>query len=399
MRKIKIIYILLLSIIFIERINAIDIYSNNGVLYNLNEDKILFSKNSQEKVQIASLTKIMTAIVAIENIEELNQKTIISKEAFIGLDGYAKAGFEIGQTVTYEDLLYGLLLPSGAECANALALSVSGNIEDFVKLMNEKAQELGLENTSFSNPIGMDDINNYSTVEEVAEMLKYALKNEKFHKIFTAKEYTATTGLKLEATIKERAQKYQLDASNIIGSKTGFTDEAGFCLASIASINNVDYLLVTTNADTKMPYQVIDAVNVYNHYSKNYSYKKILNYNQYLTSLEIKDSKQKEYKIYSENDKYLYLNNEVNIQDLTYEYEGIKTITKTIKKNEYLGKIIVKYQDETIFTYDIYLEENIRYYNYPLIIATLIMALTTIIMVLKNRRKKYYNKKNRGDKK
>ena len=136
MRKVKIIWILLLSIIFIEKIGAIDIYSNNGILYNMNENKILFSKNSQEKVSIASLTKIMTAIVAIENIDDLNQEITISEQAFIGLDGYAKAGFKIGQTVTYEDLLYGLLLPSGAECANALALSISGNIEDFVKLMN-----------------------------------------------------------------------------------------------------------------------------------------------------------------------------------------------------------------------------------------------------------------------
>lgn len=387
MRKVKIIWILLLSIIFIEKIGAIDIYSNNGVLYNMNENKILFSKNSQEKVSIASLTKIMTAIVAIENIDDLNQEITISEQAFIGLDGYAKAGFKIGQTVTYEDLLYGLLLPSGAECANALALSISGNIEDFVKLMNEKAQELGLENTRFSNPIGMDDINNYSTVEEVAQILKYALKNEEFYKIFITKEYTTTTGIKLEATIKERAQENQLDASKILGSKTGFTDSAGYCLASIASINNVNYLLVTTNANTNMPYQVLDAINVYNYYSENYSYKKILSYNQYLASIEIKRSKQKEYKIYSNNDKYLYLSNEINVNDLTYEYDGIKTITKDIEKNEYLGKIDIKNKNEIIFTYDVYLEEDIKYYNYPLIIVTLFTILIITIIIIKKIKK------------
>lgn len=226
----KIIILILAYILTIPNIKAIDINSNHAILYNMNDDKIIYEKNAHERVKIASLTKIMTAIIVLENIDNIKTTTQITSDAYIGLEDYALAGFKIGDVVTYEDLLYGLMLPSGAECAIQLALSITGSKEEFVKLMNEKAQELGLNNTHFSNPIGADEIDNYSTPYELAQLLKYALKNNDFYRIFITKEYTTTNGIKLESTLNERIKGYDIDVSNILGAKQDLQMKQDFVL-------------------------------------------------------------------------------------------------------------------------------------------------------------------------
>ena len=386
MKKITItVFIILYSILPIINIKALDTYSKNAILYNMNEDKILFEKDSNEKVKVASLTKIMTTIIALENINDIKEETKMPIEAFKDLDGYVTSGFKINQTVTYEDLLYGTMLPSAADCANAIALKVSGTIEEFVKLMNKKAQELNMESTHFSNPIGMDD-DNFSTVNDIAILLKYALKNQEFYKIFTAKEYITSTNLKLESTIIEKSKPYNLDVSSILGSKTGFTDEAGNCLATISKINGVKYLLVTTNVSIKNSYHIVDAINVYDYYSKNYSYKKILNYDQLIKTINVDKLFEKQYDIKSDNDIYLYLNNEIDTNNLTYEYEGTEEITNDTNQDESIGKLDIKYNNEIIYTYDIFIDKKISFYNIKLYITSLLVI--TIVLIFTKKRKK-----------
>lgn len=385
----KKILITIIALIYIVNVKALDINSEYAILYNLNEDKIIYEKNSQDKTPIASLTKIMTAIVALENIDDINEYITLPKEAFNNLNGYVKAGFKINEKVTYKDLLYGLLLPSGAECANAIAILVGGNIDNFVILMNNKAKALGLTNTNFSNPIGMDE-GNYSTASDVAALLKYALKNKQFFEIFTTRKYIATNNLILESTILEKAKNFNLDPKNILGAKTGFTDDAGYCLASIAKIDGVKYLFVTIKGDTDKPTQLIDAINTYDYYSKNYSYKKILTYNQSLISIPIKNGIEKEYQIYSEYDKYEYLNNNIDIKNIKYEYEGIKEITKNLKKDDYLGKIKILYENKAIYEYPIYLKKTIKYIDYKKIAIGLLAIIIILIYKIKH---KCYTKK------
>lgn len=374
----KITITILLYILLITNVNALEINSKNAILYNLNDNNIIYEKNSDEQVKVASLTKIMTTIVALENITNIKEEVIVPKEAFIGLDGYVKAGFKPGEKVTYEDLLYGIMLPSGADSANAISILVSGNIDSHVEKMNKKAQELGLKNTHFSNPIGKDE-DNYSTVKDMAIILKYALQNETFYKIFTTKEYRTTNNIELKSTVQDKYTNSSIDTSYILGSKTGFTDEAGYCLASISKRNNINYLLVTTKADTNYPHQITDAIKTYKYYEENYGYKKIINYNQPITTLKVKDSLQKNYKITSSNDKYLYLENNFIKEKLEYTYEGIKEITKDIKKNTYLGKIQVKYENNIIYEQEVYLEDNITYINYKLISITILLIIIFII--------------------
>ena len=132
----KIVFGLIIFLTFIN-VYALDINSKNAVLYNLNDDNVIYEKSKDEKIQIASLTKIMTSIVAIENIDNINDYLTLKQSAPKGLEGYAKAGFNVADKVTYEDLLYGIILPSGADAVQAIANNVSGSIDDFVELINE----------------------------------------------------------------------------------------------------------------------------------------------------------------------------------------------------------------------------------------------------------------------
>ena len=375
-----IIYILLP----ITSIKALEINSENAILYNMNEDTILYEKNADEKVKVASLTKIMTTILALENIEDYKKEIEMPKEAYTGLEDYVTSGIQPYEKVTIEDLLYGTMLPSAADCANALAIEVSGNVDDFVELMNQKAQELGMTSTHFSNPIGIDD-DNYSTVKDIATLLKYALKNETFYQIFTTKEYTTTNNILLESTLIEKSRPYGIDVTNILGSKTGFTDEAGNCLASISKINKVKYLLITTNASIEKSYHIADARDVYDYFSSNYGYKKIIGENKLIKTIKIKDVMEKEYNIYADVDKYMYLENEFDIDNLTYEYEGIEEITRDTNQEEKLGKIIIKSEDKVLYEYDVFLDEKIEFYDMRLLL--LIPVVIIVLIILKKQKK------------
>ena len=161
-----------------------DITGEYVTLYNMNEDMLIYSKNDTKKTSIASLTKIMTTLVAIENIDDLEKVITIKERDFDGTVGYSKAGFSVGDKVTYLDLLYGIILPSGADAVNAIVNNTLG-YNSFIKKMNETAKKIGMNDTSFANPIGKDDENNYSTSSDIAKLLKYALKNETFKKVFT----------------------------------------------------------------------------------------------------------------------------------------------------------------------------------------------------------------------
>lgn len=219
MKKIILFFLLLL---FPFAINAFEIKSESAILYNLNENKVIYELYPDKKVSIASMTKIMTAIVALENIDSLDEEVVMTSDMFKTLkeQNASVAGFYIGEKVTYRDLLYGLMLPSGADAAQALAIKTSGGVDNFVNKMNQKAKALGLKNTNFANPTGLDDPKNYSTTRDVAIILKYALNNEDFKEVFNADKYITSNK---KHTFVATRNKYNFDASFITGSKTGFT--------------------------------------------------------------------------------------------------------------------------------------------------------------------------------
>jgi len=371
----KKIVIFIISFIFINNVYALDLNSKYAYVYNVKEDKVMYEKDSNKEIKVASLTKIMTAIIAIENIDNINKEVIISARDYRDYPEYAVAKFNIGERVTIKDLLFGALLPSGSEAVNALVRVTTDSEEEFIKLMNEKALELNLKNTHFSNPIGKDD-NNYSTMSDIAKILEYALKNKTFKEIFETKTHNVNNHLLNGPLV-------YLNTNLINGAKTGFTYEAMYCLASFSNKYNFNYIVVTAYADS---YENVmnDHINIYEYFYDNYNY---YNYNVNF-NIEIKNGINKYYNI-DQNFK-IYLNNK---DLLTYKYEGIKEINQSIKYKDKLGKILIYYDDELIDYVDVYLNQKIEYKNYlllnTLIIILLILIILTIIDNLKNINKKH----------
>lgn len=250
--------------------------SQNAVLVRLSDQRVIFTKKSGKTIYPASLTKIMTAIVVLEHLDHLDERITLSSQMFQKLykEDASMAGFLPDETVPAIDLLYGVLLPSGAECCIGLANHIAGSEDAFVSLMNAKARKLGMRHTHFTNATGLNDKNHYTTVADLAKLLEYALQNDTFRKIFTTSRHSTTAaslhpqGITYYSTLFAHMSSPDFHGGSILGGKTGYTTEAGLCLASLATKGNQEYILVTAGAkgnhDTEQ-YNIKDAFNVYKH--------------------------------------------------------------------------------------------------------------------------------------
>lgn len=227
--------------------------SPHAVLLDAGSGTVLASKSAEDQIFPASMVKIMTVFTAVEHIRNLKAKVTMDAgiyDALYAADA-SRAGFEPGEEVTIQELLYGALLPSGAECCMELALQAAGSESAFVELMNQKAQKMGLTSTHFANCTGLHSDNQYSTVTEIGKILREALKNKTFYKVFTTKSYTANAtdihpdGFTFESSMFKEMDSSTVIGGEILGGKTGYTDEAGRCLASLAEIDGRRYILVT----------------------------------------------------------------------------------------------------------------------------------------------------------
>ena len=256
-------------------ISAGKLKSRNAILLRLTDHAILMTKNSKERIYPASLTKMMTAIVAIENLPDLKEQIKLTNSTFQGLreTDASMAGFLPGEQVRVIDLLYGIMLPSGAECCIGLADQIAGSEHDFVKMMNQKATDLGMKDTHFENATGLHNSNHYTTVKDLAILLSYALQNDTFRDIFTSSHYSTPPtnkhpgGITFYNTMFAGLRSQNIAGGEILGGKTGYTDEAGLCLASLARVGKQEYILITAGAEgnhQSVQYNIIDALAVYN---------------------------------------------------------------------------------------------------------------------------------------
>ena len=385
----KILTIIITFVLFTLKTNALElnITSKTAILYNLDNETVLYEKNADEKVSIASLTKIMTALIALENIKDLDEQIIMTQEDFDGLieANLVTAGFTKGQIVTYKDLLYGLLLPSGAEAAKALARNIAGSEEKFIQKMNDKVKQLGLKNTHFSTVIGLDDENNYSTAREISIIFKEALKNKYFKEIIQTDKYQSSDGkVTLKSTIQSSAQRFNIDVSYILGGKTGTTTGAGLCLATIAKANNINYMLVTTGAtyDKKAPHHIEDAKIIYDYFINNYNNQEIVNKNKSFKTIKTKYTKKETLKLYPSKSLTLYLPNNYNQKDVKLIYQGKNEITPFIKKGETLGTLKIYYQDKLLDTQKITLKETLNFNIINFIKQEIILIISSIILLI-----------------
>ena len=256
------------------KISASALNSPHAILVDVSDQTILMQKNSGDKIYPASMTKMMTAIVALENLPNLHEKITLSPSIFSPLQKQdaSMAGFSPNEKVRTVDLLYGALLPSGAECCLGLAQRVAGTESDFVKLMNRKAAQLGMKHTHFANTTGLQNSNHYTTVKDLSILLCYALKNSTFRQIFTTAHYTSAAtsehpeGISFSSTLFQSLPDATVPGGKILGGKTGFTDEAGLCLASLAEKDGRDYICVTSGAKgthSTSPNHIKDACTVF----------------------------------------------------------------------------------------------------------------------------------------
>lgn len=384
----KMLLFIIMFFIAITGVDAleVDLYSKNAILYNYDLDEVLYEKDADEVISIASMTKIMSAIVLLENTNDLDQKIVLTEKHFDGLNelGVSVAGFYRGQTVTYRDLFYGILLPSGADAVQALAIEVFGSNEILVEKMNEKADYLDLKDTHFANPYGLDHSEHHSTVREVATVLKYALKNDVFKTIYTTRKYlTSDTNLTLYSTIVDPLKTIGKSADYIKGSKTGFTYQAGRCLSSIAYDNedDVNYLLVTAGTANIRYYPVLDAINIYETAFKEYSNNIIFQNGDIVTKLKTKYAKEKEIDLVIKEDIKLFLeDSEFDKSKISYTYKLPDKITKILKANEKIGSVTISYDGKEIKTSDLYLKSDMHF-SFLRFLLNIILPIGIIVIV------------------
>ena len=323
---------------------------------------------------MASTTKIMTAIVTIENCN-LDTSIEVSKKA-AGTGG-SRLGLKTGDKITIRDLLYGLMLRSGNDCAVCLAEYVGGSIEGFSNLMNQKAEELNLKNTNFETPHGLDSENHYTTAYELALLSNYALKNQVFAQIVGTKNYSII----INGNPKELTNTNELlgELSGVYGIKTGFTNGANRCLVTACKRDNIDIICVVLGADTKK-FRTEDSIKLINYIFNNFqsvnleeliinefeNWKKI-NMDQFIINKGI--SQELELKL--NNLEYTFLPIRKDIKNnLLVSIDCEKSFEAPVDNNLEIGSVKVQIDDNIILSTSIITENSINkksalsYYNY-----------------------------------
>lgn len=233
-----------------------NLYSENCCLMEKDTGKILYAFAEDTLAFPASLTKIMTTIVAIDSLKNLNESYIFTQKKISDLvvQDASMAGFAADEKVTAKDLIYGTMLPSGGEAAEGLAECASNSVTDHVKKMNDKLKDYGLSKSNFTNVTGLHNKDNVSTAREIAEMVRYGLNNKEFRDVFTNQVYVTSKtaqhpdGVELKYSVIKYQDLMEHQGFKILGGKTGYTEEANLCLASIAEVKGKEYILVTLGA-------------------------------------------------------------------------------------------------------------------------------------------------------
>lgn len=325
-----------------------------GLIFDRSSKTILYEKNGLKQVPMASTTKIMTAIVVLENADLTDIVTIDKKAA--GTGG-SRLGLKVNDKITVHDLLYGLMLCSGNDAAVALAIHVGGSAEGFANMMNETANEMGLVNSHFITPHGLDQDGHYTTAYELACMADYALKIPKFKEIVSTKSYTVTINAQSKTITNTNELLGNLDG--VYGVKTGFTNGANRCLVTACKRGNLDIITVVLGADTKK-IRTQDSIKLIEYAYKNYhviDLEKIVqeqfeNWKQ-LNEKCIYINKGKTNQIHLELEEMQYKTMAVkntDIDNISIEINSLYYLEAPVSEKEIIGSVKIKLKDETIGT-------------------------------------------------
>ena len=369
-------------------------YSEASILIDSNTGKILYEKNSKEKMYPASTTKIMTAILTIENCD-LNDIATVSYNAVMSVpSGYSNAALQIDEQLTLGQLLEVLLVHSANDAANVLAEHVGGSNESFATMMNTKANEIGCSNTHFTNPSGKHDDNHYTTAYDLALITQYCMKNSTFRSIVSKSSCTIAPTNKYEQRHYNNTNELVIPNENkkadnyyykyAIGVKTGYTKEAKNCLISASNKDNFELISVVLGSkatELGLSGRNIDSINLLNYGYNNYTIKKLKNKNDIIKQVEVanatKDTKNLDIVI---SDNIVALMNQNDSFNTTLPEIQIDNLTAPISQNAVVGKI--KYNVNGIeYTSDLLASHNVeKSKTGPLIIRIILLLLIIFII-------------------
>ena len=353
-------------------ITGFDITAKAGMLVSMDTGEILYSNNIDNKVFPASITKIMTVTLMLESEKyDPAGKVAMTKEVedLILGTGSAVSNFQIGEEITQLDLVYTVLMSSFGDCAYLAAIYYGGSVDEFVNMMNNKAEELGLTGTHYSNPVGLHDEQTYTTVRDIYTLTTYALKNETFKTVCETSRYT------IEATNK--SAKRILSTTNFLqdpntnyyyqyakGVKTGYTDEAGRCLVSTASYNGYNYMCILMNCppNADKRYEFIESANLYRWAFNNFSFKQVANSTEPVCEIPVELSLDTDFvSLYFEKPFVTVLPNGADDSTIVVKTKlSSDKVEAPVKKGDVLGTADIVYAEQVIGTVNLVAGDNVK---------------------------------------
>lgn len=409
----KIIYILLIFLIlpflmtnFSFASKQLETYSAADLIVESSTGKIIYEKNSREKRYPASTTKVMTALLTLEKCN-LSDIATVSADAIILPSGYSNANLQAGEQISIENLLYALLVKSANEAATVLAEHIAGSVENFSNMMNERAKELGCENTHFVNANGIHNEDHYTTAYDLFLITKEAMKNETFRKIVstpsytlpatnkypTADRYLKNTNDLIRVNKSTRADNYYYQYA--IGVKTGYTKEAKNCLISASNKDGLEFISVVLGAgstENGLSERYLDTINMFNYAYDNYENATIKNRDEIIDTTEIKNGTKetKDLKLSLKDDLIAFVPKDFDSNNLSYKINLNDNLFAPIITGDTVGTVTYTVND-TDYTIDllagstVYEKTDISIY---LVIVGLTLLLFAIILMPKKKRNK-----------
>ncbi|SJZ33863.1 D-alanyl-D-alanine carboxypeptidase (penicillin-binding protein 5/6) [Garciella nitratireducens DSM 15102] len=346
------IFIFILSIQITSASN-LNISCESAIVIEQNTGRILYSKNIDRKRAMASTTKIMTAIVAIEN-GHLDDIITISQNA-AEIEG-SSIYLEANEHLTLEELLYGLMLRSGNDAAYAIAEYIGGgNVEKFINMMNRKAEEIGANNTHFMNPHGLHDKQHYTTAHDLAKITAYAMKNETFKKIISTKNKTISWENHEWNRSLTNKNKMLWNYQGGNGVKTGYTTDAGKCFVSSAFRNNIQLIAVVLKSNDIWK----DATALLDYGFDHYKPYKVISKEDYLKSISVIEGTKDRIRTYSKKDVIIPIRKEEK-DKIQVKIVLPEEIQAPVMREQIVGKLEVYVNNEKIDSTDIYVKDSIQ---------------------------------------
>ncbi len=336
--------------------------AESAILIEASTGKILFEKNSHEKLSPASMTKMMSMLLVMEAIENdvIKWDDIITVSQRASSMGGSQILLEVGEKMSVEDLFKGVAVGSANDAVVALSEAVAGSVEEFVEMMNKRASELGLTDTNFKNPHGLDEVNHYSSAHDMSIIARELLKHEKVLEFSSIYEDYLRKGTDREFWLVNTNKLVRFNPI-VDGLKTGYTKTAGYCLTATANKNNMRLIaVVMKEPDTTTRNSEVTEMLDYG-YAK-YKLEKVVDKNDVLKEIKISKAKDETVKIVPVNDVNIIMNKSTKLGNITYDL-NINKITVPTKKGICVGKLSIKENNKIVDTINVTIKEDVTKVN------------------------------------